>query len=95
MPAHTFDIGFISFSLQIFMSAMNFLLKPNGWRYPLVGGTRQRHFAGINLKPATCSKNAATPTSRVHAVLGSHLLTALPAKLIWQCNFMTEAEIGV
>ncbi len=30
-----------------------FLLKkaPNGWRYPLVGGTRQRHFDGTNSKP--------------------------------------------
>jgi len=28
---------------------------PNGWRYPLVGGTRQRHFAG----------------DRVHIVLGN------------------------
>ena len=31
----------------------------------------------------------------VHAVLGSDLLMALPAKRGWQCNFMTEAETGV
>jgi hypothetical protein len=45
----------------------------NGVRYPLVGGTRQRHFAGINFKPRKLLKNAQTPTSRVHAVLGGTL----------------------
>ncbi len=44
--------------------------QPNGWRYPLVGGTRQRHFDGIHCKPRKLSQNAPTPTSRVHAVLG-------------------------
>jgi hypothetical protein len=39
-------------------------------RYPLVGGTRERHFAGINFKPRKTPENAQTPTSRVHAVLG-------------------------
>jgi len=24
---------------------------PNGWRYPLMGGTRERCFAGTNFKP--------------------------------------------
>jgi hypothetical protein len=43
---------------------------PNGWRYPLVGGTRQRHFAGTSFKPRKVLENAQTPTSRVHAVLG-------------------------
>ena len=43
---------------------------PNGVRYPLVGGTRQRHFDGTNLKPHKVLENAQTPTSRVHAVLG-------------------------
>ena len=44
---------------------------PNGLRYPLVGGVRQRRFDGINLKPRKVPKNAQTPTSRVHAVLGA------------------------
>ena len=48
-----------------------FYQPPNGWRYPLVGGTRQRHFDGTNLKPHKLLENAQTPTSRVHAVLGS------------------------
>jgi len=38
-----------------------------------VGGTRQRHFAGTNLKPREMPENAQTPTSRVHAVLGGFL----------------------
>jgi hypothetical protein len=48
------------------------LLKqlPNGVRYPRVGGTRGRHFAGTNSQPRNLLKNAATPTRRVHAVLG-------------------------
>jgi hypothetical protein len=45
-------------------------LLPNGLRYPLVGGTRQRCFAGTHLKPRKRLENAQTPTSRVHAVLG-------------------------
>ena len=52
---------------------------PNGARYPLVGGTRGRHFDGSNLKPRKVLENAQTPTAmapafvagdRVHAVLG-------------------------
>jgi hypothetical protein len=43
--------------------------RANGLRYPLVGGTRQRHFGGINFKPRKVIENAPTPTSRVHAVL--------------------------
>jgi hypothetical protein len=48
-----------------------FRLLPNGLRYPLVGGTRQRHFDGTSLKPHEVLENAQTPTSRVHAVLGA------------------------
>jgi hypothetical protein len=50
---------------------MNCSSTPNGWRYPLVGGTRERHFGRINLKPQKLPENAQTPTSRVHAVLGA------------------------
>ena len=45
-------------------------VAPNGWRYPLVGGTRKRRFDGTNFEPRMLLENAATPTSRVHAVLG-------------------------
>jgi hypothetical protein len=48
--------------------------RANGVRYPLVGGTRQRHFAGTNFKPRKLLENAQTPTSRVHAVLGGDCL---------------------
>jgi hypothetical protein len=44
---------------------------PNGLRYPLVGGTRKRCFAGTSLKPHKRPENTQTPTSRVHAVLGT------------------------
>jgi len=46
---------------------------PNGVRYPLVGGTRQRHFVGTSFKSRNLPENAQTPTSRVHAVLGNVL----------------------
>jgi len=46
---------------------------PNGGRYPLVGGLRGRHFDGTNSKPRKLLENAATPTSRVHALLGGVL----------------------
>jgi hypothetical protein len=34
----------------------------NGWRYPLVGGTRQRNFDGINFKPQKLPENAQSPS---------------------------------
>ena len=43
---------------------------PNGVRYPRVGGTREHHFDGTSLEPRELPENAATPTRRVHAVLG-------------------------
>jgi len=46
-------------------------VQPNGMRYPLVGGTRQRRFDGTSFEPSILPENAATPTSRVHAVLGA------------------------
>ena len=49
--------------------------RANGWRYPLVGGTRGRHFDGTHFKPRKPLKNAPTPTSRVHAVLGSFFVS--------------------
>ena len=52
------------------LSSIDYDKTPNGLRYPLVGGTRQRHFAGTNSTPCKLPENAPTPTSRVHAVLG-------------------------
>jgi hypothetical protein len=43
--------------------------SPNGWRYLLVGGRRQRHFTGTNFEPRKTPENALTPTSQMHAVL--------------------------
>jgi hypothetical protein len=45
-------------------------MPPNGLRYPRVGGRRERHFDGTNFQSRKLPKNAATPTRRVHAVLG-------------------------
>jgi hypothetical protein len=45
--------------------------QANGLRYPLVGGTRPRHFDGTSFKPNKLPENAPTPTSRVHALLGA------------------------
>jgi hypothetical protein len=59
--------------------ANSHLTKPaNGLRYPRVGGTRQRHFAGTNFEPRELPENAATPTRRVHAVLGVFTLRKTP-----------------
>src|SRR5688572_30936894 len=62
-------------------------LLPNGWRYPLVGGTRQRLFDGTNLKPRKLPENAQTPTSRVHALLGA----------LAECNlhWLTKTDIFI
>jgi len=56
--------------LSIAVTAMT----PNGWRYPLVGGTRERYFIGTSFKPRKRLENAQTPASRVHAVLGVFVL---------------------
>src|SRR5512138_2709494 len=45
-------------------------MRANGVRYPRVGGIRERRFAGTSFKPRNLPENAATPTRRVHAVLG-------------------------
>jgi len=62
-------------NLQWFLFEKN---PPNGLRYPRVGGTRQRRFNGTNFKPRNLPENAATPTRRVHAVLGAFDSSALP-----------------
>jgi len=41
-------------------------MLPNGLRYPLVGGTRERQFDRTDLKPRKRPENAQTPTSRMH-----------------------------
>jgi hypothetical protein len=56
---------------------------PNGVRYPRVGGTRQRCFGGTNLKPRKQLENAASPTRRVHAVLGGIWKEYAPIEFIF------------
>jgi len=67
------EIAGKNYCQQDFSFRLSTDLMPNGWRYPLVGGTRKRHFDGINFKPYKLPENAPTPTSRVHAVLGGDL----------------------
>ena len=47
-----------TFTLQ---ETPSFAWRTNGVRYPRVGGTRQRHFAGTNLKPQNCLKTRRLP----------------------------------
>jgi hypothetical protein len=44
---------------------------PNDLCYPLVGGTRERHFDGTNFKPRKLPETAPVPTCWVHALLVS------------------------
>ena len=46
------------------------MMPANGLRYPLVGGMGQHRFGGTSFEPRKPLENAASPTSRVHAVLG-------------------------
>jgi hypothetical protein len=82
VPATTVEL-LIMFSQAVPRFSTNHPMPPNGWRYPLVGGTRQRHFDGANLKPHEQPENAQTPTTpapayfagvRVHAVLASRFV---------------------
>jgi hypothetical protein len=61
------------------------MCPPNGVRYLRVGGTGQRHFAGTNFKPHKRLENAATPTRRVHAVLGC---LSQPLPLLGEINII-------
>jgi hypothetical protein len=57
-------------------------------RYPLVGGTRERRFAGTNSKPRKLPKNAATPTTLApayFAVVRVHYPGVLPGRCVRQC----------
>jgi hypothetical protein len=63
--------------LNLIFSLCALILRANGLRYPRVGGRRERHFAGTNSKPRKLPKNAATPTRRVHAVLGNLVPTSM------------------
>ena len=58
---------------------------PNGLRYPLVGGMRQRYFAGTNLKlrklPACTLPQAQVKTRRLPPVGCTLCWAALPIRL--------------
>ena len=67
-----FDV-FLPLSNEQFLKG-DFFDSFNGLRYPQVGGTRERHFAGTHFKPRKVPENATSPTRRVDAVLGAFLL---------------------
>src|SRR5512135_227764 len=71
----------------MFQSPFPFVKLPNGLRYRRVGGRRQRHFTGTNSKPRKLPENAATPTRRVHAVLGG-ALSRLNPQLLFTIRFL-------
>ena len=60
-------------SVSLFQVVIYLTGSSNGLRYPRVGGTRERRFAGTNLEPNKLPENAQTPTRRVHAVLGGFI----------------------
>ena len=75
-----------------------------GWRYApsgvLVGGTRQRDFAGTNSEPRKLPENAPTPTTmapalfagdRVHAVLAALRPSFPPGKETYHLNGRLKA----
>jgi hypothetical protein len=72
-----------------FIASSSTYRLPNGLRYLLVGGTRERRFDETSLKPRKVPENAQTPTTmapmlfgdRVHAVLGAGLFRSLTIKL--------------
>lgn len=43
-----------------------YLTAANGWRYPLMGGTRERHFVGTSSKPRKLLENAPIPQRPLH-----------------------------
>ncbi len=77
----------------------------NGLRYPPVGGTRQRRFDGTSFEPRKLPENAASPTSRVHALLGGVLLDtlmvaktlrqSLPKLFLRHSNQIASSEKGI
>jgi hypothetical protein len=49
----------------------------NGLRYPLVGGTRRRRFAGTNFKPRKVPENAQTPITTPAPACGASVTPML------------------
>src|SRR5687768_9125910 len=78
MPATKANAAIATEMAVITSAIVMLVLVPNGSRYPLVGGTRERHFDGIQSEPHKLLENAQTPTSRVHAVLGRKTWLLIP-----------------
>jgi len=66
----------------------------NGLRYPLVGGTRQRRFAGTNFKPRNVPENAQTPTSMAPAKFaGDRVQPVVGALMACNIHWLTKLDI--
>ena len=58
---------------------------PNGVRYPLVGGTRERCFVGTNFEPPKVPENAQTPTTMAPAYFAGDRVHYYPGALSGRC----------
>jgi hypothetical protein len=56
--------------------------RPNGERYPLVGGTRPRHFDGTNFEPRELPENAARTRHSGACCVGLRLFESCQAKAV-------------
>jgi len=78
---------------MIAITSFTLAKPPNGVRYPLVGGTRQRHFAGTSLKPRKVLENAQSPTCRVHAVLAAFIIRFIQLVLMLKPSQITVISV--
>ena len=62
-------------------------VKANGVRYPLVGGTRQRYFAGTNSKPHKLPENAQTPTTMAPMLFGDRVHPCMTSRHVSRRNW--------
>jgi hypothetical protein len=60
------------------LASVHVSTRPNGLRYPLVGGTGQRCFDGTNFKLRKLPENAQTPTSVLAGIVQDIYFLPLP-----------------
>jgi len=55
-----------SIPIFTYLNTVYLFEAPNGWRYPLVGGTRSRRFDGTSSKPHKLPENAHAAEQQSH-----------------------------